>query len=173
MRAALAVLVISLTIACSRPEPGFDGIGPWHVGKTTMKDAVRCDPPGAAEPDLHWCYLNPEQTLAGQRATVDLYFRGTGDAAPLAEVLVAVGRCKVEALDRFLASKLGPAPESHGQTFVWKQPTATIVARLPSAPNECQIHFLAPGETRRLAALTGAAPAPATTPAAASTPSSP
>jgi hypothetical protein len=171
-----SALPLLLTLACSRPDPGFDGIGPWHIGKTTMKEAgVRCDPPAASDPDLHWCYLNPDLTFAEQHASADLYFRGPDDSAKLAEILLVISRCNVEGIDKALTTKLGPAPERHGTTFVWKQPTASIVARMPSAPGECEISFLGPGETRRLAALirrgeggaAAAPPAPAPPPAAA------
>lgn len=157
-RVALAALA---AVACSRKDPGFDGVGPWHVGRTTMGEAaVRCDPPRAEDPDLHWCYLNPDLTFAGQQASVDLYFRGQGDLAPLAELLLVISRCKVEDLDRALAQKLGPAPERHGSTYVWKQPTAHIVARMPTADGECHLSFLAPGEGERLAALVAQGSAP-------------
>ncbi len=165
--ASLGLAALGLA-ACDRPDPGYDGIGPYHVGKTTLGEgAVRCDPPTAAEPDLHWCYLNPELTFAEQPATIDLYFRGAGDAATLAEILLGITRCDPERIDKALTSKLGPAPERHGSTFVWKQPSAHVVARLPSAPGECQVHFLAPGEGRRLAALIATvAPTAATPPTA-------
>jgi hypothetical protein len=155
LRAMARALVLALLVAasgCDRPDPGFDGIGPWHIGKTTMKDAVRCDA-DKDEPDLHWCYLNSDLRIAEQQATIDLYFRGQGDGAPLVEILAGVSRCDEEALDRGLSSKLGPAPERHGSTFVWRQKTATIVARIPSERGECEIVFLAPSETARLGKL--------------------
>jgi hypothetical protein len=139
MNRAVLVLVLASLAACKADDPGFDGIGPWHVGRTPVKDAIRCDPDGS-EPDLRWCYLNPELTFAEMRATVDLYFRGTGDDAPLAEILLGIDRCDLERMDKALSSKLGPAPERHGTTFVWRQPKAVIVARMPSAKGECEQH---------------------------------
>jgi hypothetical protein len=169
-RLAIALVVLA---GCSRPDSGFDGIGPWHVGKTTMKDAVRCDPPSTDEPDLHWCYLNPELTFAEHRATVDLYFRGQGDGAPLVEILVGMASCRTENLDRALTSRLGPAPERSGTTYVWTQPAAIIVARMPSAPGECELVFLAPGEAKRLAALRAKGAAAERPPAATPPPAAP
>jgi hypothetical protein len=163
-RLLVALGVAALALGCNRPDPGFDGIGPWHIGRSTMKDAVRCDP-DKDDPELHWCYLNPDLAFAEQRATIDLYFRGKGDDAKLVEIIVDMATCRLEAVDKALSGKLGPAPERHGSTFVWKQPTASIIARLPSRPGECEVVFLAPSETQRLAQLVAKGAAPTAAPA--------
>jgi hypothetical protein len=153
--AVFGVCVLGLFAGC-REDPGFDGVGPWHVGRTKVSEAVRCDP-DESEPDMRWCYLNPDLSFAEMKATVDLYFRGAGDEAPLAEILLGIDRCDLERLDKALASKLGPAPERHGTTFVWRQPQAVIVARMPSggtgATSECELSFLMKSEERRVAQL--------------------
>jgi hypothetical protein len=149
VRFVLPLAAVAALAACSEHKAEFDGIGPWHIGKTTRKDGVRCDPVPKT-PDLVWCYLNPNITFAEQQATVDLYFHSNADDAPLAEILVDIQSCRPDGLDRALTSKLGVATEAHGHVLVWRGKVANIVAELPKADGECQISFLAPSETARL-----------------------
>jgi hypothetical protein len=135
---------------CKKKEAPIDGIGKWHIGRTTRSEGVICRP---LEGGLSYCSHNPEMSIAEHRATVDLYFRGQEDTAPLSEILLALGPCDVEAVDRWLTHKLGIAPDRRGRAPVWPGKAATVVALLPSRDGICQVHFLEPGDQKRLAEL--------------------
>ncbi len=148
---ALAVIAALATTSCSKKEGPIDGIGDWHIGKTKVKEGIVCQP---QQGDLTWCSHQPELTIAEHRATVDLYFRGTGEDSVLVEILLAIGQpCNTEALDRWLTSKLGAASGTRGKALVWTGEKATIAALLPAKDGECRIHFLDPKDAARLAQL--------------------
>jgi hypothetical protein len=156
--AALAVAAAALA-GCEKKQPPIDGIGPWHIGRSVKSEGTICRP---LERGITYCSHNPEMNIAEHRATVDLYFRGTDDSAPLSEILLALGACDVQAVDRWLTSKLGVAPEHRGRAPVWPGAAATVVALLPAQDGVCEIHFLEPGDHQRLAQLAKESqPAPA------------
>jgi hypothetical protein len=154
MRSVSLLLAFTAAVSlpsCSKKEGPIDGIGDWHIGKTKVKEGIVCQP---QQGDLTWCSHQPELTIAEHRATVDLYFRGTGEDAVLVEILLAIGQpCNTEALDRWLTSKLGAASGTRGKALVWNSKAATIAALLPAKDGECRIHFLDPKDEKRLAEL--------------------
>jgi hypothetical protein len=148
---ALAVLVATAALSCSKKEGPIDGIGGWHIGKTKVTEGTICQP---QQNDLIWCSHQPELTIAEHRASVDLYFRGKGDDAVLVEILVAMSQpCNTEALDRWLTNKLGAASGTRGKALVWNGKASTIAALLPAKDGECRIHFLDPADQARLGEL--------------------
>lgn len=150
--AAAAALLAASAAACDKKEAPIDGIGPWHIGRTQKKEGTICRP---VEDGLTYCSQNPEMSIAEHRATVDLYFRGAEDTSPLVEILLALGACNAEAVDRWLTSKLGTASEQRGRALVWpgSGARATVVALLPSRDGVCEVHFLEPTDEKRLAQL--------------------
>lgn len=150
VRIAAALLAVLAVAACKREEPPIDGIGRWHIGRSLKSEAAVCRPLGDG---ISYCSPNPEMSVAGHRATVDLYFRGAGDSAPLSEILLALGPCDVEAVDSWLTTKLGPAPGRRGRAFVWPGKAATVAALLSASDGVCQIHFLEPSDEKRLGQL--------------------
>lgn len=148
-RLAAALLVAALA-ACGKKEAPVDGIGPWHIGRSVKSEAAVCRP---VEGGLSYCSLNPEMNIAGHRASVDLYFRGTEDSAPLGEILLALGPCDTQAVDAWLTEKLGPAPGQRGRALVWPGKAATVAALLPASDGVCQVHFLEPNDEKRLGQL--------------------
>src|SRR5947207_5561161 len=101
-RAAWIGLAAALTVAalpaCKRAKAPIDGIGPWHIGKTKKSEGVVCTP----SDDMTFCSNQEEMHIAEHRASVDLYFRGHDDSSPLAEILLDLGSCRVEAVDKWL-----------------------------------------------------------------------
>ncbi len=176
--AAAAAALLAASAACSKKEAPIDGIGPWHIGRTQKKEGAICR---AVEDGLTYCSQNPEMSIAEHRATVDLYFRGAEDTAPLVEILLALGPCDAEAVDRWLTSKLGAASDQRGRALVWPGAgqRATVAALLPARDGVCQVHFLEPGDEKRLAQLgresmpAGDAPAPKDAPAGSPSPPPP
>jgi hypothetical protein len=150
--AAAAALLAASAAACDKKEAPIDGIGPWHIGRTQKKEGTICRP---VDDGLTYCSQNPEMSIAEHRATVDLYFRGAEDTSPLVEILLALGACDAEAVDRWLTSKLGVASAQRGRALVWPGAgqRATVVALLPSRDGVCEVHFLEPTDEKRLAQL--------------------
>lgn len=142
---------VLVVVACDRPKPEIDGFGDFHIGKSTIADGYVCSRRG----ELTYCSNNPSPALAGHTTSTDLYFRGKGDDAPLVEILVAVNACKDDVVSAALEKKLGDPGERAGDVSMWKQKSAIVVARLPAEPGICEISFLAPTETERIAELMG------------------
>jgi hypothetical protein len=151
-RIAVAVAVVAAAglAGCKKKEAPIDGIGPWHIGRTTKSQGTVCRP---IPEGLTYCSQNPDMSIAEHRATVDLYFRGADEKAPLVEILLALGPCDREAVDRWLTSKLGVASAQRGRALVWTGKAATVAALLPARDGICEIHFLEPTDQKRLAQL--------------------
>jgi hypothetical protein len=147
LAAALACASIG---ACKKKEASIDGIGPWHIGRSVKSEGTICRP---VEDGLTYCSHNPEMSIAEHRATVDLYFRGSQDSSPLAEILLALGPCNAEQVDRWLTTKLGVAGAQRGRALVWPGVAATVIALLPSRDGICEVHFVDPSDEKRLAQL--------------------
>ena len=148
-KAALAVALAALA-ACEKKAAPVDGIGPWHIGRSVASEGTICRP---LEDGTTYCSHNPEMSIAEHRASVDLYFRGHESSSTLSEILLALGSCDVQAVDRWLTSKLGVAPTRRGRAPVWPGEKATVVALLPAQDGVCQIHFLEPNDQKRLGQL--------------------
>lgn len=151
-RILLAVVAAAAAAAggCKKKEAPIDGIGPWHIGRTVKSQGTVCRP---IQDGLTYCSQNPDMSIAEHRATVDLYFRGTEDSAPLTEILLALGPCDAQAVDRWLTSKLGVASAQRGRALVWPGKAATVAALLPARDGICEVHFLEPTDEKRLAQL--------------------
>lgn len=149
-RSIWIVLLLLAVAGCKKKEAPIDGIGPWHIGRSVKSEGTICRP---VEDGLTYCSHNPEMVIAEHRATVDLYFRGAEESAPLVEILLALGPCDAEAIDRWLTTKLGAASGQRGRALVWTGPAATVAALLPARDGICQVHFLQPGDEKRLARL--------------------
>ena len=151
-RAAILAALLSLALsACKKKEGDVDGIGEWHIGKTKVSEGFVCTP---WENGMTFCSNQPPKNIADHTASVDLYFRGHGEDAPLVEILLAVqGACNTEAIDKWLSSRLGSAPTRRGMAFVWPGKAATVAALLPATDGECRVHFLDPKDETRLAEL--------------------
>src|SRR5215210_1154464 len=108
----LLATVLAAVTACKKKEGAVDGIGEWHIGKTTVADGFVCTP---WENGLTFCSNQPPKNIGDHTASVDLYFRGHEETSPLVEILLAVqGSCNTESLDKWLTSKLGPSPARRG-----------------------------------------------------------
>ncbi len=149
-KVALVVIAVAGLAGCDKKEPPIDGIGKWHIGKSVKSEGTICQ---ALEDGISFCSHNPPMNVAEHRASVDLYFRGHEDSAPLSEILLALGPCDVQAVDRWLTDKLGVAPAHRGRAPVWPGTASTVVALLPAQDGVCEIHFLEPNDEKRLAQL--------------------
>jgi hypothetical protein len=147
---AVVVVALAALAACDKKEPPIDGIGKWHIGKTVKSEGTICQP---QKDGTTYCSHNPAMNIAEHRASVDLYFRGQDESAPLSEILLALGPCDVGKVDRWLTEKLGVAPAHRGRAPVWPGTSSTVVALLPAQDGVCQIHFLEPNDEKRLAQL--------------------
>jgi hypothetical protein len=147
---AAALVALGALAACEKKAAPIDGIGQWHIGRSVASEGTICRP---LEDGTTYCSHNPEMSIAEHRATVDLYFRGHEQSSPLTEILLALGACDVEAVDRWLTRKLGVAPTRRGRAPMWPGEKATVVALLPAHDGVCQIHFLDPNDEKRLAQL--------------------
>lgn len=146
----VALLLAALLAGCEKKQAPIDGIGPWHIGRSVKSEGTICRP---LKDGMTYCSHNPEMSVAEHRATVDLYFRGQEESSPLSEILLALGACNVEAVDRWLTEKLGVAPARRGRALVWPGQAATAVALLPAQDGICEIHFIEPSDEKRLAQL--------------------
>ncbi len=144
------VIALAALAACDKKEPPIDGIGKWHIGKTLKSEGTICQP---LKDGMTFCSHNPQMNIAEQPTTVDLYFRGHEDSAPLSEILLSLGGCDVQAVDSWLTNKLGVAPAHRGRAPVWPGASSTVVALLPAQDGVCEIHFLEPNDEKRLAQL--------------------
>lgn len=149
-RLTLLAVIVALG-ACSKKKGEIDGIGAYRIGVTTVADGAVCTPRG----EYTWCSHNAGVAIGGRGATVDLYFAGSGESATAVEILVSVKRCEVPPLVRDLEKELGPSKEISSGRMVWRNSKVVIVAQLPAEPGRCEINFLAPTETDRIAKLTG------------------
>jgi hypothetical protein len=147
----LANLALLLCAAhgCKR-DGAIDGFAKWRFGVTTVKDGVSCVP---RKSGLTYCSQNGPVTIAEQTASVDLYFRGTSDDAPLTEILLAITHCRPDPVGKALVTKLGEANEKKQTKLFWRGEKAVIVAELPGEEDECLIHFVEPGDHARIGEL--------------------
>ena len=150
MLAVAALAALAAPAGCDKQPPPVDGIGSWHIGRSVVSDGTICRP---LEGGMTYCSHNPEMNIAEHRASVDLYFRGQKDSSPLSEILLALGACDVEAVDRWLTSKLGVAPAHRGRMPLWPGKASTVIAILPAPDGVCEIHFLEPDDEKRLAEI--------------------
>lgn len=150
----LSVATLALALTACKKKPDYAGIGPWQLGKTTLKDNQGfCQEDGK----LQWCHNQPPLELGGQSAHVDLYFRGEGPQARLVEILLDIRPCDHGQLKAYLDDALGGSEGANeaGDKVYWKNDHAFIAAKLPAEPNRCEVSFVEPDDTKRIADLKG------------------
>jgi hypothetical protein len=149
--AAALGMLITVASGCKR-ERAINGIDRWELNKTVKKQHKgRCDVD--EKRNLTWCYGNPSLALGGQSATVDLYFDGTGDEAPLVQILLSIGGCNEPALKTWLQDKLGKTSASTSTRLYWEGKHAFIAALVPSDPARCDVKFVAPDQKGMIDAI--------------------
>ncbi|MBK9034028.1 MAG: hypothetical protein IPL61_22625 [Myxococcales bacterium] len=151
---------------CDSGKHGYSGIGPYRVDRTKLKDAGgRCDP--TELPDGRkgtWCYLQPELTVAGRPAQVDLYFLGDQPDAPVIEIQLQVRGCHDDVLAQWLRTNFGAPSEEHGPWVAWQNNRLYLIGELPSAPGRCIIRVLPRSERAEFERLRTKALGPTPTP---------
>jgi hypothetical protein len=150
--AAAAAAALLATPGCKRAQGDIDGIGEYRLGVTTVSDGVVCTP----RDSYTWCSHNAGVAIGGQAATVDLYFNGLEETATAVEILLTIQRCQEPPLRAELIEQLGKPDETAGARSVWRGKKAIIVAQLPAEPGLCEVNFVHPSETDRIAKLTAA-----------------
>ena len=149
---ASALLVVACG-ACGSREPEPNGIGPYVLGKTRLVDgkiSFRCEPGG----ELTHCFGGPEVAVGTQAAQVDLYFAGTGDDAPLAEIFLSVRACRTDEVGQAMAQALGPPGEQAETRMLWNRKLVFVEAKLPApGGSACELSFVDPKDTKRVAEL--------------------
>lgn len=151
MRPAFTLSALVL-LACGTRVPDTSGVGPYVLGFTHLVDGevnARCQP----SQELTWCFGSPEITLGTQPASVDLYFAGHGKEAPLVEIVLAVRACNVPVVTAALDKAMGAPTESLPKRRQWSRRSAFVLAKLPGSGTTCEIHFVAPSDPQRIAAL--------------------
>jgi len=145
----LALLLAVPQFGCSRERAEVDGIGTYKLGHTSMAEAGAC----SEREDYTYCSNNGAVAIGGQSGGVDLYFRGKAPEATATEILVVVRRCQPEPIEEELQKELGAATYQTGGHSMWVGKKATIIARLPAEKGICEVTFLHPSETERIAKL--------------------
>ena len=109
----------------------------------------KCRPEGSNT----FCFLNRSPSIAGHKTQTDLYFRGHGDDAPLIEISVGVWNCQVGPVRTDLQQKLGEPTKVADRRAIWALKKMTVIALLPKDDELCMVHFLDPGDTKRIDSL--------------------
>jgi hypothetical protein len=155
---AIATAAALTGVGCKRGQE-IDGVADYSLARTVLAHA-----PGVCSPDgeLTWCHSNPGIAFGSQRASVDLYFRGDHDDAPLVEILLAMNRCRPAEVEGILSHQLGDPDLRRGSLLRWNGAYAVIFAQLAAEGGGCQVHFVSPDDEARISALGDreAAPAP-------------
>ena len=144
---ALALALATTGSSCKRKAAEIDGIGDFSLSKSTMEQAGAC----GKRKDFYQCLDAGRVKIGGQAGVVDLYFRDKEGTAT--EILVVVNRCRPEPIERELRKELGQATAQVGGNTAWVGKKATIIARLPAEKGVCEVTFLHPSETERIAEL--------------------
>lgn len=146
----LAIAMASAASGCQKSERSIDGVGGWSLERTTLSDAEGvCSPQG----DLTWCHSNPPITLGDQQASVDLYFRGEGDDAPLVEIVLSVNVCRVRAIEALLSGQLGEPDRRKGALRRWEQDHAVTFLQAEKGRRACEVNIVSPGDEKRIEEL--------------------
>ena len=150
---SLLALGVSATTACKKPKQEYDGIKGFRVGRTTLKKATNmasaCFP---VEKGAKRCLARARE-LAGQKALVNLYFPEDDPKSKLEEIWVTVQRCKVEPTMAWMKKTFGKPTSENKQALQWKGKYAFIAAQVPDPDGDCQLHFVDPSSTNRIAKL--------------------
>ena len=146
------LLLTLLLFACKPKPPPVNGLGPYVLGETklaTGKRRARCQPDGK----IMWCFGAPAIKVGDQPAAVDLYFDGQGDDASLIEIALRIRGCNIDAVDAALRTALGPSTQRRGRKLFWRSKFSFVAARLRVDGNACEVNFVDPKDTTRIAKL--------------------
>jgi hypothetical protein len=150
---AIAIAAAVLIAACKSPPPEYDGIGPWRVTRTTLKDATgNCQPtdlPGGRKGS--YCFGQNPLKLGGSTTEVDLYFDGATPDARLIEAQYKVRGCREEPLLEALRKLFGSPTGTQGAKVFWKNRYVFVAAVAPTSPGQCLIRVLPLSETAEIA----------------------
>jgi hypothetical protein len=134
--------------ACKSEPPQYNGLGPYNVKRTKLKDAGgRCEPTDM--PDGRkgmWCFGQPPLTVAGKKADIDLYFLGTEPDAPVIEIQLQIKGCNEGDLTLWIRRRFGAPDEDRGRWASWSNAAIFLIAELPSSPGRCLLRVLPASE---------------------------
>jgi len=149
--------VLSLVVACNSGPDEFDGLGKWRFGKTTLANAKRegrCDPTKLSDGrDATWCYAVTPIKIANRATTVDLYFLGSADDAPLIEIQLHTRGCQEDQLIGWMRTSFGQQLDEHDKKYYWQNKYLFAAAFAPISPGECEVHFVPLSEQSEIARL--------------------
>ena len=156
---ARCFVLLALLPACKDAGKSVAHFGEWTIGKTTLKDASgRCVPTTFANGKAGvYCFGQRPATIAGQSATVDLYFATNTPDAPLIELQLTLAACKPEPVQGWLRTTLGGPKTSEGARMTWETPALLGLADVPAANGKCRLRFFPPSERAEFARLAAAA----------------
>jgi hypothetical protein len=154
-------VILACALACKGKQAEIDGVADWHLGRTQKKEGYVCTP---QKDGITFCSSQPQIMIAEQAAEVLLYFAGNEDTAPLVEIILAIDRCRPEAVALAFEKQLGAPHESSGTTRIWSGKSAVIIAQLPTPDDRCEISFVDPTDAKRIAELRGPPAEPAANP---------
>lgn len=161
MKWMIAATLVTV-VACKAEKPQYAGIGPYDVKRTKLKDASgRCDPTDL--PDGRkgsWCSLQPQLSVGGRPADVDLYFLGVEPSAPLIEIQLEVRGCHDDALGLWLRKSFGDPLEDHGTWVAWQNGNIDVIAVMPSDPGRCRVRVFPRSESAEVARVKAQLAAP-------------
>ena len=154
--AVLVAAVTALTMiaaGCTRDRE-IDGVAGYSLQRTTLADA-----PGicSVQDDLTWCHNNPGVSFGERPASVDLYFRGEEDDAPLVEILLGISACRPAEVEGVLMSQLGDPDVRHESILRWDGAYAVTIAQLAKDTRACEVNIVSPDDEERIAELMGEA----------------
>ncbi len=151
--AAVTALTMIASGGCTRDRE-IDGVAGYSLERTTLADA-----PGicSAQDDLTWCHNNPGVSFGERPASVDLYFRGEEDDAPLVEILLGISACRPAEVEGVLMSQLGEPDVRRGSILRWDGAYAVTVAQLAKDTRACEVNIVSPDDEERIAELMSAA----------------
>ncbi len=149
-RSLLGVLALAAVIAGCQRDRDVDGVGDYRLERTTLADAAGfC----TAQDELTWCHNNPSLAIGEHSASVDLYFRGDGDDAPLVEILLAMRVCDPAEVEYVFVQQLGDPDERSESALRWSGDKAEIFLQIEGGYGSCEINLVAPSERARVAEL--------------------
>lgn len=157
---ARSLAVLALLSACKEGGGRVAHFGEWTIGKTTLQDASgRCEPTTFANGKAGvYCFGQPPASLAGQRATVDLYFATNTPEAPLIELQLTIAACKPEPVQGWLRTTLGEPKTFVGSRMTWESSALLGLADVPNEAGKCRLRFFPPSERAEFGRLTTPTP---------------
>lgn len=154
------LVVLAALAACEGRPPEPSGIGPYRFGQTTAGNIHdgHCGPDKARDGrPIIWCMALPPLKVGKHVAEVNAYFLATPEytekTAPLIELQLSVRGCVEEEAVQWMRERFGPPVESKATREYWKNSFLWAVAKVPSEPGRCLIHFLPLSENAEIERL--------------------